>query len=497
MKFHYNILTLFSAVALGITAISCEPLDITQDNKLSASNMWKDANDVTTATNGIYYRLRSNFVSDRCNMFWWGEVRVGNYMWGPSLESHANDGDMIAVRQNTMTGGTESSSWSALYTAIDQANSVLKYAPKVSMTDAQKGFAIGQASFARAFCYFYAARLWGDVPLILKPIESSTQAETYPVRSPKSEVYAQIQKDIDVAIENAQYLGTDKYLATAAAVNMLKAEYGLWMYSTQNGGKEALSYAEAGLKAIGISSKNLLADFSKIFSRTNKVNNEVVFALNNNQGEKLTGGYYWYFYWPANLIGEDFRQTPVPINQTQWMSYSQEFLDVLLASKADHNDKRVDTNVGYGPYGAGDGHYISWPNKFLGDMSGAVTISDCDLLYYRYAQAVMMDAELKYYQGNYAGALASLNIIAERAYGKKDFYTDASKEAVLDALVHEYFLEFPSEGVIWWSLIRLDKIWDYNPDLAARKNQKNILLWPISRSAINKNNKLTQTEGWS
>ena len=93
-------------------------------------------------------------------------------------------------------------------------------------------------------------------------------------------------------------------------------------------------------------------------------------------------------------------------------------------------------------------------------------------------------------------ALKSLNIIAKRAYGKDNYYTDASQEAVLEALVDEYFLEFPAEGVIWWALIRLDKIWDYNDYLAANRNKTNILLWPISKSARDKNSNLTQTEGW-
>ena len=109
----------------------------------------------------------------------------------------------------------------------------------------------------------------------------------------------------------------------------------------------------------------------------------------------------------------------------------------------------------------------------------------------------MMDAELKYYKGDYAGALKSLNLIAKRAYNKNNFYTAADKESVCKALVDEYFLEFPAEGVIWWALLRLDKIWDYNASLAQRRNHPNILLWPISNSARNKNNKLYQTEGWS
>ncbi len=493
-----NIYKIFVVASVTPVVMACNgDLDIIQDNKLSASNMWKSSTDVLQSTNGIYDRMRSNFIQNDINVFYWGEARVGDYMWGPSLESRVQDNNMISVRTSTMSSSTSSAGWSKLYSTIDQANAVLKYAPKVDMTDADRNFAIGQASFARAYCYFWAARLWGDVPLNLVPIESTTQPETYPVRAPKAEVYAQIAKDIDAALSVSDYLGTDKYFATKDAVNMLKAEYNLWMYTTQNGGEGCLSSASDALQEIGISSSRLLGNYADIFSRTNKCNGEVVFALLNDQKEGITGGYYNYFYHPSNLIAADKQNNPVPVSSTQWWSYSQNFIDILNKSKEEHNDSRVSCNLGEGAFGA-SGQTLTWPNKFLGDMSKKPVVLDCDLLYYRYALAVMMDAELKYYKKDYAGALASLNIIASRAYGVQNFYTDASRDAVLSALVNEYFLEFPAEGVIWWALIRLDKIWDYNPELKAMQvNNPNILLWPITASARNKNYKLTQTEGWN
>lgn len=494
---HTNIKIFFLAAIASASAACNGDLDIMQDNKLSASNMWKNSTDVIQSTNGIYERMRSNFIQNDINVFYWGEARVGNYMWGPSLLSRVQDNNMISVRTSTMSSSTSSAGWSKLYSTIDQANAVLKYAPKVEMTDSERSFAVGQASFARAYCYFWAARLWGDVPLNLVPIESTTQPETYPERAPKANVYAQIGKDIETAVENSAALGSDKYFATADAVNMLKAEYALWMYSTQNGGDSYLSLAEEALQAIGISSSNLLPNYSDVFSRTNKCNREVVFALMNDQKEGLTGGYNIYFCHPSNLIGSQYQNNPVPISSTQWWSYSQEFVDFLDRSKNENHDTRVACNLGEGAYGTA-GETVTWPNKFLGDMSKKPVVLDCDLLYYRYALAVMMDAELKYYKKDYNGALASLNLIAKRAYGTDNFYTEANRDAVLNALVNEYFLEFPAEGVIWWALIRLDKIWDYNPELKTMKESNpNILLWPITASARNKNHKLTQTEGWN
>ncbi|MBQ3820960.1 MAG: RagB/SusD family nutrient uptake outer membrane protein, partial [Bacteroidales bacterium] len=366
-----NILFVLLVWAAAAGVVSCdkfEPLlDIKQDGAISFSNMWQDANDVVTSTNGIYYRLRSCFVQDECNVFYWGEARVGEYMWGPGLDAKATDANKRAVLLSNMTGATGSCSWSALYTAIDQANSVIKYAPQVDMDQAQRDYCLGQAYFARAYCYFWAARLWGDVPLNLLPVEGTNQPETYPERAPKAEVYERIGLDIEEAQARASLLGSDAYFATAAAVNLLDAEYSLWMYSTQNGGDAFLDRAGSALGAMGLNRSRLSDNYSDVFDRTKKKGKEVIFALRNDQTEKLTGGYYFYFYHPTSAIDGKYVNNPVPAYKTQWWSYSQNFVDILQASRKDHGDKRVSTNLGIGSYGSGDGRTLSWPNKFLGE----------------------------------------------------------------------------------------------------------------------------------
>ena len=494
-----NIMRLILPVIAGaMVATSCHgDLDIMQDNRLSASNMWKDATDVTQSTYGIYARMRSCFVNNTCNVFYWGEARVGSYMWGASIVNMAQDNDMIGVVNSTMNGANASTNWSALYSTIDQANAVLKYAPTINMSDKERGFSIGQASFARAYCYFWAARLWGDVPLNLVPIESVSQPECYPVRAPKADVYAQIGVDIETALENAEYLGSDCYFATKTAVNLLKAEYALWMYTNQKGGDSYLTLASEALEALDLTSGALLDDYGKVFINANKKNKEIAFALSNSQSEKLTGGFYQYFYLGGSSVAPAYQNNPVPMKSTQWWGFQPKFMKRHRDSRDIEGDKRVPTNLGDGDYHANGGN-LTWCNKYIGDQSGAIAIEDCDIPYYRTALGIMMAAELEYYKKNYSKALDYLNIIAKRAYGKDNYYTDVTPNAVLKAIENEYFLEFPAEGVIWWALIRLDTIWDYNDYLKQQKaNNPNILLWPISNSARNKNYKLVQTEGWN
>ncbi len=491
---------LIFAALVGITGLNAchQDLDIIYDNALSASIMWKDPSDLEQSVPGIYQRVRGFFSGSEANVFYYGEVRLGDYMWGPSLKDKVQDNFKISCRHQTLTP-SNTIGWANAYKAIDQANAVLAHSSTCNATEAMENWANAQAYFARAFMYFYAVRLWGEIPLNLLPVEGTSQAETYPSQATQAQVYEQIGKDIAACEACGDVLGNDKYLATKDALNMLKAEYALWMYSTQNGGASYLTMAETALNAIGISGNKLLSDYSKIFDRGNRKNAEVVFAMNNTSSS--TAGYQVYFCHTSNGVKSTYRQNPVPISSTQWWHYSQDFHNQLLASKA-AGDKRVDTNLGVGNYGA-DGGELSWCNKLLGDMSGSTVIFDNDLLYYRYGLAVMMDAELKYYQGKYDAALKSLNLIANRAYGK-DAYTSAAPDDVLNALVKEYFLEFPAEGVIWWALIRLNKIWEYVPNSEIpgqtfadlRANNANILLWPIPQGSLNKNTNLHQIAGW-
>lgn len=476
-------------------------LDIPYDNALSVSNMWQDASDLEQSVPGIYKRLQAYFSDSECNVFYFGETRVGDYMWGPSLESKVQDNFKIACRHNTLTP-SNTIGWSGLYSTIDQANAVIKHASECQASQDRIDWAMAQAYFARAYCYFHAARVWGEVPVNLLPVESTTQEECYPSQKSIDEVYKQVETDLELCEPLVNKLGNEKYFATKDAFNTLKADYALWMYSTRGGDAKYLDMAENALKAIGIDGKRLI-NYADVFNRTKKKNDEIIFSLALSASS--TGGYQIYFCQPTNLIASAYRNNPVPISSTQWWSYSQNFVDILKASEA-KGDTRVKTNLGYGPYSsASDHHEITWCNKLTGDMSKSPVVQDNDLIYYRYAYVVMMDAELKYYKKDYAGANKSLNLIAKRAYGKDNYYTSTAPSDVLNNLVNEYFLEFPAEGMIWWALIRTGKIWSMEPNSerpgqtfeTMRAKNPNILLWPILQSSINKNSKLHQIEGWS
>jgi hypothetical protein len=407
---------------------------------------------------------------------------------------------MLDVMLNTLSSSDASTNWSYLYTTIDQCNQVLKYTPAISMSDDNTAFCMGNAYFVRAYCYYWLARVWGDVPLITEPTEGTGKG-IYPARAEVSKIYSQIESDIDSA---SNYVTDDSkgcYYATADNINMLKADFCLWMYGAASAGEEYLTKAETALDAV--KNATLLNDFSSVFSVYNKKNAEIAFAINLKYGEYTSSGYYGYFIWGSSQIASSLRNRVIPVYANQWFLYSDEFIEFLKESKA-KGDQRTD--VSYQEYTGSGNMYdiIQWPNKFMGNYSSGTMVWDEDMILYRYAQYYMFKAELKYYQKKYGEALAQLNIVAKRAYGSA-IYTDDSPSAVKQALVDENLKEFAEEGNVYFSLIRLGAIYDYNPyryvegfgQAGFDTTKDNQLLMPVSQSAINKNNGLAQTKGWS
>ncbi len=272
MKFHKLYIAAVGAASMAMAG--CE-LDIVNSDQLNTTNMWVDESDVTGATTGIYFELRNAFRQNYRNQFFWGELRVGPAMWDRGTNRSLMDSDMLEVLHSLLNGGTSSVSWTNLYTCINQCNSVIKYAPSVEMSDETRSYCLGNAYFVRAYVYYWIARVWGDAPVILTPTES-TGREIYPSRSPRAEVYAQVAQDIESALTHITSNAQGCYYATVDNVNMLKADFALWMYAAQKGGDSYLMMAGEALDAV--TRTPLLGKFADVFDVKNKANKEIAVA---------------------------------------------------------------------------------------------------------------------------------------------------------------------------------------------------------------------------
>lgn len=469
-----------------ITFTSCHgDLDIIQKSEVSANSMWQTEEDATSAMYGLYNQFRKAFST---GYIYWGEYRTG--LWGDGLTGTTSN---TQVYQNQIPIDHSYANWADLYTTINAANLIIRYTPSISFNNEEnKNKVMANAYFVRAFCYYWIARIWGDAPIVLEGFESDQQDDLYPTRQPIEDVFKQVEDDLTQASILMPTSITDKSLASKGAINMLTADYNLWMYKVQNAGAEALNKAETAISSILNSTQySLESDYANIFK--NEMGNEIIFAWPYIQDE-YTGGYPSDYLVPNQYVSAEAIENPVKIgSHQQWCFYTEEY-KALLSENPD--DQR--TIVNFETYfDAPKNTTFQWINKYSGTWSNGTRIFDSDIVVYRYADAILFDAEIKMEKNNINEAINSLNRIAERAYGETNFYpTTLDKTELNKAILRERQKEFAAEGKLWWDYIRLGVVFQEAPYLIGRENEQNILLWPISQTSINKNPNLIQTPGY-
>jgi len=471
---------------IAFSLSSCHgDLDIVQKSEVSAQSMWQDEGDAVSAMYGLYNKFRSAFSS---NYIYWGEYRTG--LWADGLAGQtARD----QVYQNQLTPDHERANWKDVYTTINAANLILKYTPNISFADENsKNKVLANAYYVRAFCYYWIGRVWGDAPVLLEGFESDKQEGLFPVRDPADAVFKQVEDDINKASSLMPSSVNDRNLASLGAINMLKADYYLWVYKVRSGGDDALNNAGTAIgNVLNNSNYSLVNDYASIFE--NEEGPEIIFDWSYIQDE-YTSGYANDYLVPSQYISPEYIENPVKVgSHQQWCFYTDEYITLLTENE---NDQR--TIVSYETFydDLKDGTF-RWINKFAGSWQSGTRIFDSDVVVYRYAEAILFDAEIKNAKNDKAGALESLNRIAKRAYGTDNFYSSSlSKEEVDDAILTERMKEFTAEGKLWWDYIRFNVAFKKNTYLAGRENELNVLLWPVAAESINRNPNIIQTPGY-
>jgi len=88
--------------------------------------------------------------------------------------------------------------WTTLYEAIGRANLLIaNLDANTSLSDSVKKRAYGEAYFIRGVCYYFAVRVWGKVPLRLKPIQNSNDVAL--AKSDIPVIYDQVITDLKYA----------------------------------------------------------------------------------------------------------------------------------------------------------------------------------------------------------------------------------------------------------------------------------------------------------
>lgn len=187
-----TILKIAGCIFLAMTPGSCSFLDEVPTTSLVDENVFETEQSAAAALNGLYASLVGTFAH---NSFAYVFMDASVYRGWVSTPV-----DSWLEHTLYSTNSSNALIYENIYKAIGRINFFID---GIASCDLPSEFCreLGaEAYFLRAWYYFVATRLWGDVPLILKATTSFKMASV--PRSPYQDVYKAILSDLDYAMAN-------------------------------------------------------------------------------------------------------------------------------------------------------------------------------------------------------------------------------------------------------------------------------------------------------
>src|SRR5688572_3084194 len=168
-----------------------------------------------SAINAAYEPL--GFTTSNNNRLWvFGDVASDDAAKG----GHPGDqGDIEFIDQFNInpTNGNLASIWAVLYDGITRCNLVLSKVPPIEMDQDLQKRILAEAKFLRSWYYFELVNIFGDVPIVLVPLDPD---ELQIPQSPVQQIFESvIEPDLSDAATNlpAGYSGQDIGRVTSGA----------------------------------------------------------------------------------------------------------------------------------------------------------------------------------------------------------------------------------------------------------------------------------------
>lgn len=451
---------------------------------------------------GSTYQLTLDIASDDC------------YGGGGS----ATDGvDLKKVNRGNTTAseGMWTTIWDDHYAGVYRTNIFLEKVEASDITEDHKKEYAGEVLFLRAYYYSNLVRLFENIPLITKTLETSEYSQS---QAAVDDVYAQIASDLKTAITNLKgvtYSNAEKGRVTEWAPRALLARmylfydgvYGSGSGTTTMPGDVTAGDVLAYLNEIINDSGADLIDFASLWGHSDVdgtwIENSIegIFEVQfSNQGES----WQWWSaeYDTGNKMVVFVGPRGTPDNSEYYSSWcfapgTQQLYD----SYEDGDIRRdltlidADLEMGEGTYTIGDQHTGYFNKKYAGLKSQVPEVGQEQLNFpqnyiaIRFADVLLMASELEVKIGTNGNAVTHYNRVRERAFG--DAYSPVG-EVTIDEIFEERKLEFAYEAIRYFDLRRqgmdeltaainatnLGGIYDSGVNAEARG------FWPIPSSEI-------------
>ncbi|MDG2081256.1 MAG: RagB/SusD family nutrient uptake outer membrane protein [Bacteroidales bacterium] len=467
-----------------LIAISCQKQLELEPYKIYYDNYYQTEEDANGAINAVYSLL--TYVNQYNSYLWLlQDVASDDCISRTTLNDpnihQFNNYDIETT--NTYLEGI----WQGSYLGIFRANIVLEKVPDIEMDSAKKSQILGEAHFLRGLFYFNLVRIYGDIPLIIKPISPDlNDEEKYVSRTPSDEVYNQIVSDFNVASEKCPqlyYSGGDKGRATSGASLAFLSKVYLTMGNWENAYQIANKVMELGVYA-------LYDDYSSNFKDINRNGKESVFAAQffsgvpSQQNQIVISGL-------PNIPGTFSAGVEIMLPTED------------LLQSFEEGDYRKEVTF-FDQYWFDTFYPHVWKH-WDQDTYAPDETAQCgsNFAIMRYSEVLLIYAEaLNEFLGPSSEAYLAINTVRQRARnGNENVLPDLdglSKDEFREAVLHERRVEFVNEGIRWYDLVRTGNLIEF---VNRAKNEANPqeynYVFPIPQREMDANSKLTQNQGYN
>jgi len=507
-KYIYRVLIF---LIIGFSSCSEEFLDNQPGDAISSGTFWETESDAQMALAGVYSNLQTNFYST---------LTLSKWNAGPQIQMGWDEltDNAYGARDNgfrdILTGVCNPDGqaqraikglYAVSYVGINGCNEFLDNIDRVSASESLINQWKGEALFIRSYFYYYLAATYGDVPLRL---EASTVENQYTAKSNQADVFAQILKDLDTAIDYLPSAAFDGHVKKEAAL-ALKAKVLLYTKDYVN--------AAIAAKAVMDSDKySLSPQYSVLFLDAGQNNNpEIIFSI------KMTGTPGECALWSAQImIGFWGNIHPtIDLVNTYECKDGKSIAESPLydpANPMNNRDPRLGATVYKGNWNPLVEIKSSTGYTFVKGINPTVIstltqpLNDgTDFVHLRYADVLLMYAEAKIESNSIdQSVLDAINKVRARAYGV-DFTNVANYPAIttMDPATlrvkvrNERRVEFTLENSRYFDLKRWGIAEQALNGFAGDPVSQRVFLskhnkWPLPQDALDKNPLLVQNQDY-
>lgn len=470
-------------LALGLSACGEKFIDLVPPSQISANTYFKTAADFNTGVMAAYGALQSS--GQYQDQWILAELRTDNTIQLSNANSPATQIDEFTIAS---TNADLANAWRDHYQGIARCNLLIDRLAASSIPDAQKTQFGGEARFLRALMYFNLVRYFGDVPLVTKEVTDAQEGYQHGRVATKT-VYEQIVRDLQEAEKSLplSFTGVNLGRATRGAAQSLLVKVYLTMAGEplRDAAKLPLARDKAA-EVITAGTYGLLPNYADVFLPQNAYHRESIFEVGFKAGGFGEGSSWTTTFAPT---GEYPRVVGIPSGA----AFNLPTPDMVRAYAP--GDPRFKASMDTG-YVDTRGRYvrISFVRKYL-SIPFAPGDADNNWPVLRYADLLLMQAEILNELGQTAQALPFVNQVRKRA--NQPDLAGLTQAQLRLAIERERQVELAFENHRWFDLVRTGRavevmnghfsrstLTDLNK---IRLDPKRDLLYPIPQTQIDIN----------